>query len=245
MLYKARMSIWERIGDFVARISASASAGVSDLAEAVRTVFSGDAELRRRVAFSVAMIALSAKMAKADGIVTQDEIRAFRDIFEVPPDQTRNVARLYDLAKRDVAGFEAYAEQMARLCGSGRANCMMLEDILDGLFYIATADGVLHEREGEFLRRVAEIFRIEDAHFRTIMARHVDMGAGDPYQVLGIARGAPFAEVRKRYRKLVADNHPDRLIARGLPQEFINIATKRLAAINAAYETIERELAPA
>ena len=239
------MSIWDRIGDFAARISASATAGLGDLAEAVRTLFSGDAELRRRVAFSVAMIALSAKMAKADGVVTQDEIRAFQDIFEVPREQARNVARLYDLARRDVAGFEAYAEQMARLCGSGRANCRMLEDILDGLFYIATADGVLHEREGAFLHRVAEIFRIEEAHYRTIMARHVDLGAGDPYRVLGIERGVPFAEVRKRYRKLVADNHPDRLVARGLPQEFINIATKRLAAINAAYEAIERELAPA
>lgn len=239
------MSIWDRIGDFAARISASATAGLGDLAEAVRTLFSGDAELRRRVAFSVAMIALSAKMAKADGVVTQDEIRAFQDIFEVPREQARNVARLYDLARRDVAGFEAYAEQMARLCGSGRANCRMLEDILDGLFHIATADGVLHEREGEFLHRVAEIFRIDEAHYRTIMARHVDLGAGDPYRVLGIERGVAFAEVRKRYRKLVADNHPDRLVARGLPQEFINIATKRLAAINAAYEAIERELAPA
>lgn len=239
------MSIWDRIGDFITRISASASSGVADMVEAVRTVFSGDAELRRRVAFSVAMIALSAKMAKADGIVTQDEIRAFQDIFEVPREQTRNVARLYDLAKRDVAGFEAYAEQMARLCGSGRPNCMMLEDILDGLFHIATADGVLHEREGQFLHRVAEIFEVEETHYQTIMARHVDLGAGDPYRVLGMERGSPFAEVKKRYRKLVAENHPDRLVARGLPQEFINIATNRLAAINAAYEMIERDLAPA
>ena len=107
------------------------------MVEAVRTVFSGDADLRRRVAFSVAMIALSAKMAKADGIVTQDEVRAFQEIFEVPPKETRNVARLFDLAQRDVAGFETYAERMAQLCGSGHSNCVMLEDILDGLFHIA------------------------------------------------------------------------------------------------------------
>jgi DnaJ like chaperone protein len=239
------MSIWERIGEFVARVSASASSSITDMVEAVRTVFSGDAELRRRVAFSVAMIALSAKMAKADGVVTQDEIRAFRDIFEVPRDQTRNVARLYDLARQDVAGFETYAEQMAKLCGSGHSNCLMLEDILDGLFHIATADGVLHEREGDFLHRVAEIFRIDEIHYQTILARHVDLGSGDPYRVLGLERGTAFPEVKKRYRKLVADNHPDKLIARGLPQEFINVATRRLAAINAAYEMIERDLAPA
>jgi DnaJ like chaperone protein len=239
------MSVWEPIGDFVARISSSATSGIVEMVEALRNIFGGDPELRRRVAFSVAMIALSAKMAKADGVVTQDEVRAFQQIFEVPRDQVRNVARLYDLAKKDVAGFEAYAEQMARLCGTGHANCRMLEDILDGLFFIATADGVLHEREGRFLHRVAEIFDIEESHYQTIMARHVHLGRADPYVILGIDRGRPFADVKKRYRQLVADNHPDRLIGRGLPQEFIKIATARLAAINAAYETIERDLAPA
>lgn len=236
------MSIWDRLGDFIIRISSTTSSSVGDVVEAVRTVFSGDADLRRRVAFSVAMIALSAKMAKADGIVTQDEVRAFQEIFAVPREEARNVARLYDLAKRDVAGFETYAERMAQLCGSGKSNCAMLEDILDGLFHIAKADGVVHEREGQFLHRIAEIFRIEDAHYDSILARHVNMGATDPYAVLGIERGRPFEEVKKQYRKLVSDNHPDRLIARGLPQEFIKIATTRIAAINTAYELIERSL---
>jgi DnaJ like chaperone protein len=236
------MSIWERIGYFVSRVSASARTGAVDVAEAVRTVFAGDPELRKRVAFSVAMIALSAKMAKADGVVSQAEIRAFQEIFHIPAKETRNVARLYDLAKSDVAGFEAYAERMAGLCGSGRTNCGMLEDILDGLFHIAKADGVMHEREGTFLRRIAEIFMIDEAHYQRILARHLDLGDADPYTILGIEHDAPFEEVRKHYRKLVANNHPDRLIARGLPQEFIAIATTRLAAINAAYELIEKGL---
>jgi DnaJ like chaperone protein len=213
-----------------------------DVAEAVRTVFAGDPELRRRVAFSVAMIALSAKMAKADGVVTQDEIHAFQEIFSIPPKETRNVARLYDLAKADVAGYEAYAARMAGLCGSGKANCGMLEDILDGLFHIAKADGVMHERESMFLHHIAQIFKIDEAHYQRILARHLDLGDADPYAILGIDREAPFDEVRKHYRRLVANNHPDRLIARGLPQEFIAIATTRLAAINAAYELIERGL---
>lgn len=236
------MSIWIRLGEFASRISSSTLSGVTDVVEAVRTLFSGDPELRRRVAFSVAMIALSAKMAKADGIVTQDEVRAFQQIFSIPPKEARNVARLFDLAKADVAGFESYAVRLASLCESGRPNCLMLTDILDGLFFIAKADGVLHEREGRFLHRIAQIFEIEENRYQSILARHVDLGETDPYTVLGIERGQPFDEVRRRYRKLVAENHPDRLIARGLPQEFIAIATTRIAAINAAYELIEKGL---
>ena len=101
---------------------------------------------------------------------------------------------------------------------------------------------MLHEREGRFLARIAEIFEIDEQHYQSILARHVSLGAGDPYVVLGIERGEPLDVVKKRYRKLVAENHPDRVIARGLPEEFVAIATTRIAAINAAYELIERGL---
>jgi DnaJ like chaperone protein len=118
----------------------------------------------------------------------------------------------------------------------------MLTDILDGLFHIAKADGVLHEREGTFLRRIAEIFRIDDVHYESILARHVNLGAGDPYLILGVTRGSSLDEIRRHYHRLVAENHPDKLIARGVPQEFIAIATTRIAAINGAFEVIERAL---
>ena len=135
--------------------------------------------------------------------------------------------------------FEAYAERVARLCGSGERNCDMLEDILDGLFFIARADGLVHEREVDFLRRVAEIFEIDENHFDRVLARHAH-GENDPWRVLGLDRGTAFDVVRAHYRRLVTENHPDRLIARGLPEEFIAIASDRLAAINRAYETIEK-----
>lgn len=236
------MSIWTDIGDYVAKLAAAASQAVGAVVEGVRTVFVGDPELRRKVAFSVAMIALSAKMAKADGAVTQDEIRAFHEIFSVPPGEMRNVARLYDLARQDTAGFEVYSEQIAKLCGSGRRDCAMLEDILDGLFHIAKADGLLHEREHSFLHRISEIFDISESHYQSILARHVDLGEADPYVVLGIERGRSYADLRARYLKLVTENHPDRLIGRGMPEEFIAIATRRIAAINAAWESIEAGL---
>lgn len=234
------MSIWARISEFLSSISATA---MSSVIERMRTMFEGDPELRRRVAFSIAMIALSAKMAKADGVVTQNEVNAFRQIFIVPPDQTRNVARLFDLAKQDVAGFEAYAGKIAGLCGSGAPNCALLEDVLDGLFHIAKADGVVHDQELGFLRRVGEIFEIEEDHFETILAGHAIVGGSiDPWRVLGLDRDTPFDKVKARYRAMVAENHPDKLIARGVPDEFLAIANSRLAAINGAYETIERSL---
>ncbi|KAB2699564.1 DnaJ family molecular chaperone [Ochrobactrum sp. Kaboul] len=233
------MSIWVRIGEFVASVTSNAITGVI---EAVRTVFEGDADTRRRVAFSIAMIALSAKMAKADGVVTQDEIRAFQDIFAVPQEETAHVARLYDLAKQDVAGFESYARQLAGLCQEGQSECHLLEDILDGLFHIAKADGYVHEKEMAFLTEVAGIFGFDEVAFDRIAIRHVQRGEGDPYAILGLERGVSFDDARSRYRTLVKQHHPDRLVAEGLPLEFITIANTRLAAINAAWASIEKHL---
>ncbi|WP_139976257.1 MULTISPECIES: J domain-containing protein [Brucella/Ochrobactrum group] len=233
------MSIWVRIGEFVTSVTSNAITGVI---EAVRTVFEGDADTRRRVAFSIAMIALSAKMAKADGVVTQDEIRAFQDIFAIPKEETAHVARLYDLAKQDVAGYESYARQLAGLCSEGQPDCHLLEDILDGLFHIATADGYVHEKEMAFLAGVADIFGFDEVAFDRIAIRHVQRGANDPYAILGLERGVSFELARKRYRALVKEHHPDRLVAEGLPLEFITIANRRLAAINAAWASIEKNL---
>jgi DnaJ like chaperone protein len=233
------MSIWVRISDFV---STKATTALSGLVETVRTAFAGDPATRRRVAFSIAMIALSAKMAKADGIVTDSEVDAFREIFEIPADDARRVANLYNLAKQDVAGYRAYAEQVASLCGTGAPDCPLLIDVLDGLFHIAKADGVVHLKELEFLTDVAGIFGISGTAFEGIVARHVDRGHRDPWRILGIQPGIGHAEARRVYLRLVRDNHPDQLMARGLPEEFLKIANDRIAAINDAWEQVEPEL---
>lgn len=117
----------------------------------------------------------------------------------------------------------------------------MLESVIDGLFHIAKADGLIHERELAFLGRIAEIFRITEDHFETIMARHVHMDGRDPYRVLGVSPSDDFLDIRKRYRTLVAEHHPDKLIARGVPMELHAAANERMAALNAAYAAIEKE----
>lgn len=231
------MSFWERLLNAVGNTAGNA---LSAVVEAIRTLFEGDPETRRKVAVSVAIIALSAKMAKADGVVSEKEVTAFREIFEFPPDQAKNVARLYNLARQDVAGFEAYAEKLAGLCSTCAANCPVLEDVLDGLFHIAKADGLVHEKEMAFLARVAQIFQMSEERFEQISARHVSIGR-DPYKVLGVSRSDDFPTIRRRYHGLVHENHPDRLIARGVPEEFQAIANERMAALNAAYAAIEKE----
>lgn len=233
------MTVWTDIGRFLSQIATDAFSGV---VESVRTVFAGNPETRRCVAFSVALIALSAKMAKADGIVTDEEVRAFQDVFSVPPEEMDNVARLYNLAKRDVAGFDAYARQVRSLFpGDEPEDRTVLRDVLDALFHIAKADGLLHENELLFLEDVAVAFGFDERAFAGIKARHVEGEGCDPYELLGADRSWSFDDLRRQYRKRVAESHPDRLIARGVPQEFIVIANDRLAAINGAWEQIRAD----
>ncbi|MGV2128449.1 J domain-containing protein [Agrobacterium vitis] len=230
-------SLWGRL---LGAVSDAAGNALSSIVEAIRTVFEGDPETRRRVSFSVAIIALSAKMAKADGVVSQAEVNAFRSIFDFPPEEARNVARLYNLAKQDIAGYEAYAEKLANLCGSRTRGCPVLEEIVDALFHIATADGLIHEKELAFLSRIAEIFEIGEDRFEQISARHLAPDQ-DPYGILGVSRSDDFGTIRKRYRALASEHHPDRLHARGLPVEMHAAAHQRMASFNAAYAAIEKE----
>jgi DnaJ like chaperone protein len=192
------------------------------------------------IAFTIAMIALSAKMAKADGVVSEAEIEAFDRIFRVPPEEQATVRRFFDLARQDTAGYESYAAQIARMYADHPA---VLEDIIDGLFEIAAADNVLHPDEETFLERVADIFGFSPGEFRRIRASHFLPDAADPYVVLGVDFEAGDDEIKRSYYRLVRENHPDSLIARGVPEEFIKIANDKLAAINNAYDRIQKERA--
>jgi DnaJ like chaperone protein len=192
----------------------------------------------KKIAFTIGVIVLGAKMAKADGVVTQDEVAAFKRVFHVPPEETDNVARIFNMARKDARGFEPYARQIASMFRDRRA---VLEELLECLFHIAMADGTLHPKELDYLRQVAGIFGFSDAEFDAIRAAEAGSDKADPYRILGIDRQADNDAVRAAYRKLSRENHPDALIAQGVPPEFVEVANGRMAAINGAYDRIKQE----
>lgn len=237
------MSIWGKLTGAAAGLAIGGPIGAllgglaGHIADRV-TDSPANKEIRNQLIFTAGVVALGAKMAKADGHVSKDEIVAFREVFKVRDADAKNVARLFNLAKQDVAGYDAYADQLAQIFVD---NPQTLEDVLEGLFHIAMADQVLHPAEEQFLSEVAQRFGIEESHFNNIKSRYVVPDAPNPYGVLEVSHDIGNDELKKRYRSLVLEHHPDRLMARGLPVEFIEIANARLAAINAAYGEIKQE----
>ena len=229
------MTIWQKISGIATAVGEAGGSVLHELAGVLGLEHPEAPE--KSIVFTIAVIALSAKMARADGIVSPLEIDAFHRVFTFSPQEAGNVERVFNLAKQDVAGYEAYADQVATLLKNDRK---LLQHVLEGLMHVATADGVLHPKEDEYLRAVAARFGFSDSEFRFFRARFV-RDCDNPYDVLRLDPKATNEEIKAKYRQLVRDNHPDRLMATGVPAEFIDLATRKLAAINAAYETIARE----
>ena len=238
------MTIWGKIlggaagfalgGPLGALIGAVAGHAVDKM----RATGDGEAEdATKRVAFTIAVIALGAKMAKADGQVTRDEIEAFKRVFRIPPEEVKNVGRVFDQVRRDARGYEPYARQIASMFANSPA---VLDELLDGLFHIARADSQVTQQELDYLERVASIFGLDPTRWERLRAGNMGPDQADPYDILGIPRNAEDAEVKAAYRKLVRENHPDRLVAQGMPQEFIDLANERLATINTAHDRIQQ-----
>jgi len=236
------MSIWGKIlggaagfalgGPLGALIGAAAGHAV----DAMRRPHGEDQT--RSIAFTIAIIALGAKLAKADGVVTRDEVEAFKRVFRIPVGEVKNVGRVFDQARRDHRGFEPYAEQVARMF---RDNPAVLEELLYCLAYVARADGHVHPNELDYLRKVSGIFGLDDRAFERVTSLRTPAGKTDYYSVLGVNRKMSNDELKSAYRKLVRENHPDALTAQGMPEEFVQLANERLAAINHAWDEISRE----
>ena len=221
------MSLWTRIAEAVSALAKGES--LANVFERLRT------PPERSVAFTIAVIALGAKMAKADGVVTREEVTAFRQVFYIPKRDEPQAAKVFNLARQDVPGFETYAPSLATMFHD---HCAVLEDLLEGLFFIALADGTYHPKEDDFSRRVAKIFGLTERRFRTLRTRFAPDAPPDAFDVLGVDPNTPIAEIRAAWRKAVRETHPDQMMARGVPEEAINLATAKLVAINRAWEEL-------
>lgn len=191
----------------------------------------------KSIAFTIGVIVLGAKMAKVDGAVTRDEVSAFKEVFHVPQEEMRNVGRVFNQARRDARGFEPYARQLGRMF---RENPKVLEELLDGLFHIARADGEVQEAELAYLQRVAECFGFSEGEWQRIRAANVGPAEDDPYVILGVSADADEQTLRRAYRDLVREHHPDRLVSQGLPTEFVDLANEKLARINRAWTEVKK-----
>ncbi|SLN20369.1 molecular chaperone DjiA [Ruegeria meonggei] len=221
------MSIWTRISDALSALAQGES--LTDVFEKLRS------PPERSVAFAIAVIALGAKMAKADGQVTRDEVTAFRDVFQIARDDEAGAARVFDMARTDVAGYQDYARKIARMFADDSTT---LCDLMEGLFHIAMADGFYHPNEDVFLEEVSRIFGQTDAQFLALRARFVPDAPKDPYTVLGVPRDMALPDIRKIWRQLVRETHPDAMMARGVPEEAVRLAEKKMIDINRAWDEI-------
>ncbi|MEO1919765.1 MAG: molecular chaperone DjiA [Paracoccaceae bacterium] len=223
------MSIWTRISEALSALAKGE--GLSAIFENLKR------PPEKSVAFTIAVIALGAKMAKADGKVTRDEVIAFRQVFQIPPEDEANAGRLFDLARTDVAGYEFYATKIGKMFEGDSA---ILRDLVEGLFHISMADGHYHPSEDAFIEDVSRIFGLPSQLFTCLRSRYVPGAAPDPYSVLEIEHDADLSGARKAWKRLVREAHPDNLIARGLPSEAIALANTRLITINNAWAEIQQ-----
>tara|TARA_Y100001970_G_scaffold280699_1_gene390091 strand:+ start:5549 stop:6286 length:738 start_codon:yes stop_codon:yes gene_type:complete len=186
--------------------------------------------------FTISFIILSAKIAKSDGQVTEDEIFAFKEKFNVPKSDLNKVGKIFNEAKKDTYGYKQIADQVGQLFND---NKILLEEMLNNLFFIAASDGKISRNEIEFLRSISESFRFDENTFQRIFQMNLNNNNSDPYKILGVSRNSSDKEIRNKWIQLNKEHHPDNLIAKGMPKEFIEQSNRELASINLAYEKIK------
>ena len=241
------MSIWGRViggaagfalGGPIGAILGVMAGGAFDRRSKSRSNFNFnriDNDQKQQI-FTLSFIILSAKLAKSDGQVTDDEIQAFKDKFKVPKSEMSKVAKIFNEAKKDNYGYKQIANQVGNLFSN---NKILLEELLNNLFYIAASDGNISISEVDLLRSVSKSFKFTEKDFQRIFQANLKNSESDPYKVLGVNRSSTDSEIRKKWIKLNKEHHPDNLIAKGMPKEFINQSNKELAAINIAYDKIK------
>jgi len=187
--------------------------------------------------FAISLVILTAKLAKADGQVSKEELIAIKEKLQVPDHEIDQVGKIFNKAKEDSLGYEPYAKQIAQIYQNKPA---VLDEVINILFYIAESDGKVSDSELAMIKNIAQIFNLTDIQFEGIRESRRGSDKLNPYIVLGCTSNDDFATIRKRYLQLSKEHHPDALISKGVPKEVIEESKKKMRAINSAFDKIEK-----
>ena len=197
--------------------------------------FSAQAQGQR--IFALSLIVLSAKLSKADGRVSREELIAVKDKLKIPEHEIKQVGKIFNQAKEESAGYEPYAKQIAQFY---KGNINVLEEVINILFYIAEADGNVSESELNMIQHIAQIFGLNQSQFNSIKESRKSSDKLNPYIVLESKPEDELRDIRKKYLKLSKEHHPDLLLSKGVPQEVIDESKKKMRAINSAWDQIQK-----
>ena len=187
--------------------------------------------------FAISLIILTAKLAKVDGHVSKEELIAVKEKLKIPKHEVDQVGKIFNKAKEDSLGYEPYAQQISQIY---RGNPAVLDEVINILFYIAEADGKVSDSEVNYIKKVATIFGLNTNQFEGIREARVGSHKQNPYIILGCDPNEDLQTIRKKYIQLSKEHHPDVLMSKGLPKELMAESEKKLAAINSAYDKIEK-----
>ena len=180
---------------------------------------------------------MSAKLSKADGQVSKEELVAVRDKLKIPDNEIEQVGKIFNKAKEESTGYEPYAQQISQIY---KNNPNVLEEVINILFYIAEADGNISQSELNMIQNIAEIFGLNDTQFNSIKESRKSSDKLNPYIVLGCNPDDNLQNIRKKYLNLSKEHHPDLLMSKGVPQEVIEESKKKMRSINSAWDQIQK-----
>ncbi len=187
--------------------------------------------------FALSLIVLSAKLSKADGSVSREELVAVKDKLKIPENELDQVGKIFNQAKTEAAGYEPYAQQIAQIY---KKNSQVLEEVINILFYIAEADGDISETELNMIEHIAQIFGLSSSQYNSIKESRKNSDKLNPYVVLESKSDDDLQVIRKRYLKLSKEHHPDLLLSKGVPEEVIEESKKKMRAINSAWDQVQK-----
>ncbi len=187
--------------------------------------------------FALSLIVLSAKLSKADGKVSREELIAVKDKLKIPDSELDQVGKIFNKAKEESTGYEPYARQIAEVY---KGNLNIMEEVINTLFYIAESDGDVSDKELEMIEDIARIFGLNDIQINGIKESRKSSDKLNPYIVLESKPEDSLDTIRKRYLKLSKEHHPDLLMSKGVPQEVLDESKAKMRAVNSAWSQIQK-----